>query len=126
MTTPFDMSSLFLRRAEQALAGAGLLLDGRDPAGSSSRACFATFHAACAALTSVRPDLGDGIQTHDELAGAFAEHGDAALVRSLDQVRKLRLMVDHSGDSPTYDDARGAVTEAEQFLAEIKRRFPAL
>lgn len=132
MTTPSDPPSLFMRKAERALVGAGLLLESGDLAGASSRAYYAMFDAARAALASVRTDLGPGIKTHRGLIGAFGEHVvlsghvDVALGRSLNQAEKLRLMADYLSEPLTLDDARWAVAEAERFLAEIKRRFPDL
>ncbi|KQT50627.1 hypothetical protein ASG52_06805 [Methylobacterium sp. Leaf456] len=103
---------MFKGRAERALVGVGLLLESGDLAGASSRAYYAMFDAARAALGSVRPDLGGAIETHRALIGAFGEnvvlsgHVDAALGRSLDQAEKLRLMADHLSDPLTLDDAR--------------------
>lgn len=128
MTTP----SVFMRRAEQALAGARLLMETGDPVGASNRSYYAMFDAARAALMSVRPDLGGTIKTHRGLIGAFGEHVvlsghvDPALGRSFNQVEKLRLMADYIGDPLTPDDAHWAVAEAERFLTEIKRGFSAL
>ena len=132
MTTPFDPPSTFMRKAERALTGARLLLEAGDLEGASSRAYYAMFDAARAALVTVRPDLAGGIKTHRGLIGAFGEHVvlsghvDAALGRTLNQAEKLRLMADYLGDPLTLDDARWAVSEAEQFLAEIGRCFPTL
>lgn len=132
MTASSDPPSTYMSRAERALAGARLLFESGDLVGASSRAYYAIFDAARAALASVRPDLVGGIKTHRGLIGAFGEHVvmsgrvDPSLGRSFNQAEKLRLMADYLGDPLTPDDARWAVAEAERFLAEIRRRFPTL
>ena len=121
----------YLAKAEAALSGARLLLQSGDADGACSRAYYAMFDAAHAALFALGVEqLTAPIKTHNGLVAMFgqrvvlaghmgAEHGEA-----LNRVQRFRRLADYSGDPVTSENARWAVEQAEAFVAAVKLRFP--
>jgi uncharacterized protein (UPF0332 family) len=119
-----------IRKAEAALSGARVLLKYGDFDGACSRAYYAMFDAAHAALFALRAeDIAAPIKTHNGLVAAFgrrvvatgrlaAEHGS-----DLNKVQTLRELADYSGDPVDIDKAAWAVDRAEAFVAAVKRKF---
>jgi len=126
MTATFT-PAVYMRKAEAALAGARLLLNAGDTDGACSRAYYAMFDAAHAALFALGVEEASApIKTHNGLIAKFgqnlvrgnhlaAEHGEA-----LNIVQRFRQVADYTGDPVSQDDAAWAVAKAEDFIAAIK------
>ena len=117
----------FLRKAEQALAAARLLLEAQDADGACNRAYYAMFDAAHAALFALGIEgLTSPIKTHNGLTAKFGQHvittGQLAPQHGsdLNKVQTLRQLADYNRDSVAHEDAAWAVERAEAFLAAIR------
>jgi uncharacterized protein (UPF0332 family) len=120
----------YIRKAQAALSGARLLLNAGDTEGACSRAYYAMFDAAHAALFALGvEDASTQIKSHNGLVGKFgqhlvlgnhlaAEHGEA-----LNTVQRIRQVADYSGDSVSKNDAAWAVEQAESFVMAIRQKF---
>jgi uncharacterized protein (UPF0332 family) len=116
-----------MEKAQRAVEGARVPLDTGDTEGACSRAYYAMFDAAHAALRAagvVAPDLQ--IKTHNGLLTLFSKElvrtkrVDADLNRALNQVQQLRLVADYTGDPPEMEKTQWAVEQAEAFVAAIR------
>lgn len=119
-----------MAKALRACSSARALLDLEDVDGACSRAYYAMFDAARAALlTSGAPVPADIGRTHSGLIAAFGMH----LVKSgplsrdvgrlLKRAEEIRLVADYKGDSVELEDARELVDQAEVFVAAIRDQF---
>ena len=120
----------YIAKAEAALSGARLLLQSGDTDGACSRAYYAMFDAAHAALFALGVEqLTAPIKTHSRLVALFgkhvvlaghmgAEHGEA-----INKAQRFRQIADYSGDPVSSENARWAVEHAENFVAAIKAKF---
>ena len=120
----------YLLTATRALASAKLLLDAGDCDGACNRAYYAMFDAAHAALLIANPSTNPATtKTHRGLIAAFGEHLvktgmlAAELGRSLNQVERVRLLADYTGDEIEESDARQAVSQAEAFIAAVGQLY---
>jgi uncharacterized protein (UPF0332 family) len=100
-----DAVSHYLQKAHRALAGARVLLQAGDTEGTCSRAYYAMFDVAHAALITVAAESPDApIKTHNGLIAAFGLH----LVRgqqlpaeygeNFNSVQRLRQLADYTGN----------------------------
>lgn len=119
-----------MAKAARACASARALLELDDVDGACSRAYYAMFDSARAALLAsgapVQPDIG---RTHAGLIAAFGLH----LVKSgpvprdigrlLKRAEEIRLVADYKGDSVELVDAREMVEQAEAFVAAMRKHF---
>ena len=117
-------SKAYLAKAEAALSGARLLLSSHDMDGACSRAYYAMFDAAHAALFALGVEqIAAPIKTHIGLVAQFgqrvvlaghmsADHGEA-----LNRVQRFRQLADYSGDPISPENAKLAVEQAEAFVA---------
>lgn len=119
--------AVYLEKAERALASAQLLFSARDTEGACNRAYYAMFDAAHAALLWVGHDDNPALtRTHRGLIAAFGLHLvktgklDAALGKQLNQVERIRLLADYTGDQITEEQADWAVRQAVQFVQVIR------
>ncbi len=122
----------YMTKAEAALSGARLLLDSNDTDGACSRAYYAMFDAAHAALFAPGVEqITAPIKTHNGLVALFgqriviaghvlAEHGEA-----LNKVQRFRQIADYSGDPVSLESARLAVEQAEAFVAAVRSMIEA-
>lgn len=120
----------YLAKAAVALSGARLLLRAGDADGACSRAYYAMFDAAHAALFALGgEELTAPIKTHNGLIALFgqrivlaghvgAEHGEA-----LNKAQRFRQIADYSGDPVPLENAAWAVDQAEALIAAIKAKF---
>ena len=117
----------FLGRARRALASARLLLENGDFEGACNRAYYCMFEAAHAALKASAPELNPArIKTHRGLIAAFSKYvvksgrlsGD--LGRSFNQVERIRLLADYTGEAIDEPKVRWAVDQAAAFLAQVE------
>lgn len=113
-------------KAIRALASARLLLANGDIEGACNRAYYAMFDAAHAALMRARVNIKPAeIRTHSGLIGAFGKHlvkpglASAELGRALNQVERIRLLADYTGEAIDAEKAVWAVDQAESFLRSL-------
>lgn len=119
-----------MAKAVRACASARALLDLEDVDGACSRAYYAMFDAARAALLAsgapVQPDIG---RTHSGLITAFGLHlvktGPISreLGRLLKRAEEIRLVADYKGDSVELGDAREMVEQAAVFVVAMRDHF---
>lgn len=123
------MAAAFMDKARRALSGARLLLAAEDTEGACSRAYYAMFDAARAALLSGNAEGTEtGTRTHRGLIAAFGKHlvlsgqVDAELGRSLNAVQSLRMTADYIGEPPSLAEAAWAIEQAETFIEVLRTR----
>lgn len=117
--TPAD----YMDKANRALASARLLLADGDTEGACNRAYYAMFDAAHAALLHADPSLNPAsTKTHRGLIAAFGEQlvktgqCQADLGRSINQVERIRLLADYTGEAINEGKAQWAINQAEVFV----------
>jgi uncharacterized protein (UPF0332 family) len=117
-----------LNKADRALLSARLLLRDGDTDGAVNRVYYAMFDAARAALTASVPGLPPAsIRTHRGLIAAFGEHlvkthrMEIDLGRSLNQVERIRLLADYTGEPIESAKAAWAIDQAGTFLEHVAR-----
>ena len=114
-----------MAKARQAVASAKALLDLGDPDGATSRAYYAMFDAARAALIA----HGVEIRTskHGTVIGEFSrrfvKNGPLprAIGRALNDAQVLRTRADYDGPNVAPDAARDTVAQAAEFVEAIER-----
>ncbi len=119
-----------MAKALRATASARLLLDANDVDGACSRAYYAMFDAARAALLAanapVPPNIG---KTHGGLISAFSLHlvkdGPVSpdLGKTLNRALEIRLVADYKGESVELSDAREMIEQAEAFVEAMRATF---
>jgi uncharacterized protein (UPF0332 family) len=122
----------FMRKAEAALAGARLLLEAGDTDGTCSRAYYAMFDAAHAALFALGIEEASApIKTHNGLIAKFGQHlvlGHhlaATHGEALNTVQRFRQLADYTGDAVSLSDAQWSVAQAHAFIEAIQKHFVA-
>lgn len=129
MTESSAIVARYLRKAERALDEARYLLRDKRAEGACSRAYYAMFDAAHAALFAVGYEAQDAIiKTHRGLIAEFGKlvlggQVDADHGRALNKVEDIRLLADYDAEPPGFDDATWAVEQAEAFVSAIRGRF---
>jgi uncharacterized protein (UPF0332 family) len=120
----------YMRKAEAALVGARLLLKAGDTDGACSRAYYAMFDAAHAALFALgAEDATAPIKTHNGLIAKFGQHLvlgahlAATHGEALNAVQRLRQMADYTGDAVSKDDAQWALVKAEALVEVVRGKF---
>ncbi|MDR3450799.1 MAG: HEPN domain-containing protein [Alphaproteobacteria bacterium] len=115
------MTKELMDKSRKALVSAKMLLDSGDADGAVSRAYYAMFDAARAALG------GDGnAKSHAGLIGAFGLHlvkpgkFPAEQGRALNRVQELRSVADYLASPVPLDRAAEAVADAEAFVAAVR------
>lgn len=116
----------YLRKAEAALAGARVLFATGDYDGACSRAYYAMFDAAHAALFALGiEELRAPIKTHNGLIAKFGQavvlpgHIEAVHGSDLNKVQSLRELADYSGNPCSADNGAWAVARAEAFVGVV-------
>jgi uncharacterized protein (UPF0332 family) len=129
MNTP-PSPKTYITKAENALADAQLLLRPGHTDGACSRAYYAMFDAAHAALFALGVEAVTApIKTHARLVSQFGQHVvlpghlPALHGEALNKVQRIRQIADYSGDPVNLADAEWAVARAEAFVAAITARF---
>jgi len=113
-----------LSKAEESLVAAQELLDNGHPGSAASRAYFAAFYAATAALL----ELGFSFSTHRGVIGAVHRHFvktgklSTEAGEAISALFDTRLDGDYGTDkrSPEPEDADEAIDRARRFVSEIK------
>jgi uncharacterized protein (UPF0332 family) len=120
----------YMRKAKAAVIGARLLLKTGDTDGACSRAYYAMFDAAHAALFATGIEDGTApIKTHNGLIAKFGQHlvlgGHLAATHgeALNAVQRLRQMADYTGDRVSENDATWVLEKAESFLNAVGVKF---
>jgi uncharacterized protein (UPF0332 family) len=110
------------------LAAARLLLDNGYPDEASSRAYYAMFDAARAALLSVNaPTEAETARTHSGLMSAFARYVvgpglvSRPIARTLAQAQHVRLIADYKGDEVRSAEASQVIEWAAAFIEALAR-----
>ena len=114
-------------KAERACSSARVLLDLGDVDGATSRAYYAMFDAAGAALLASGSASDPNVtRTHSGLIGAFGLHlVNNGLVpkemgQQLNRAEGKRQVADYNGYSVEVSDAREMVEQAETFVALVR------
>lgn len=118
----------YMEKAERALDEARLLLRGKGTEGACSRAYYAMFDAAHAALMAAGIETAE-IKTHNGLLAVFGRelvltkriHSDFG--KALNQVQRLRQIADYTAEPPEMDKAQWAVDQAEVFVEAVRSAF---
>jgi uncharacterized protein (UPF0332 family) len=117
----------YMGKARRAITSAKLLLADGDGEGACNRAYYAMYDAAHAALLDADPSLNPAsTKTHRGLIAAFGEQLvktgrlTAEIGRSLNQVERVRLLADYTGEQVDAEKAQWAVDQAEAFIAAIE------
>ncbi len=115
-----------MAKARQAVASGQVLLATGDADGASSRAYYAMFDAARAALLASGFDVG---KTHKGVLNAFSDrlvrNGPLPkeLGRLLKRAETFRYVADYEGDPVELSDAREMVEQAAAFVAAMRAAF---
>ena len=119
-----ETARYLLDKAEQAAASAVVLLNLGDHDGACSRAYYAMFDAARAALAT-RGYAPEATKTHGAVHSAFAlefvKSGEISrqIGRTLGQVQDIRLLADYACDAVPQDKAEWSVRQANSFVTAI-------
>lgn len=120
----------FMRKADDALASARLLFANGLLDDCCSRAYYAMFDAARAALVvSEAPVEAEVARTHRGLISGFGMHivktglVSPEIGRSLSQAQNIRLVADYNGDPVSAADAEQLMAWASEFVATIRKTF---
>jgi uncharacterized protein (UPF0332 family) len=114
-----------LAKAERAASSARALLDLGDSDGACSRAYYAMFDAARAALAT-RGHAPEGTKTHGAVHSAFAlefvKTGQIPreIGRALGQVQDIRLLADYAAEPVPLEKAEWSVGQAAAFVAAVR------
>jgi len=122
-----DTIGHLLRKATRANLSAQLLLEAGDVDGACSRAYYAMFDAARAALLMVDEAASAGsYKTHAGVLGRFSEQlvktgrVPVELGRTLRRAETARVLADYREASVDEPDAARIVEEARDFVMKIK------
>jgi len=120
----------FMSKAERSLGAARLLLDNGYTDEACSRAYYAMFDAARAALLIANaPVEAEVARTHRGLMAAFGLHIvkpgliSQEIGRSLSQAQHVRLIADYKGDPVEAKDATQMIAWAGTFVGAIRDAF---
>ena len=118
----------FRRKAARSLAAAQLLLDNGYPDEASSRAYYAMFDAARAALLTVHaPVEAETARTHSGLMSAFARYVvgpgfvSREVARTLAQAQHVRLIADYKGGEVGSAEASKVIGWAAAFIEALAK-----
>ena len=115
---------VLMDRARAAAEDARILIEAGRSNGAVSRAYYAMFYAARAALRSIDPEL-DHAKTHATVLRRFSRHAvlekgvDADLGRLLRQAYEVRQDADYDGPGISIEQARRIVANADRFIAAM-------
>jgi uncharacterized protein (UPF0332 family) len=119
-----------LARAQTSLAAARLLLEEGLENDACSRAYYAMFDAARAALTACgAPVSAEKARTHSGAISAFSlylikdEKLPSVHGARLSQAHQARLMADYQGDSVAPEKAAAIVGWASELIDDVKSAF---
>ncbi len=117
----------WLKKAQRAVASAKLLLEAGDYEGACSRAYYAMFDGAKAALAAIgAPQEAQTARTHGGLIAAFSLHLvksgmlQVEIGRAFNQMQEIRLVSDYSGDPIEQEQAVWALAQATLMLEKVQ------
>jgi uncharacterized protein (UPF0332 family) len=120
----------YMEKAARALSSARLLLADNDVEGACNRAYYAMFDAAHGALLRSGAQVNPAeTKTHSGLIGAFGRHLvktgrlPAELGRALNEVERVRLLADYTGDKIDLEKANWAVDQSAAFIVAIQQEI---
>ena len=106
------------------------MLDAGDSDGASSRAYYAAFDIARAALIAAHSPVPTEVaKTHAGLISAFSLHFvksghiSADLGHFLNKAHQVRLVADYKGDPVEFEIAKEVVEQAARFVEEITAKL---
>lgn len=114
-----------MEKAKRAWKSAQLLLDAGDKDGACSRAYYAMFDAARAALIALG-HVPEELKTHSSVIGQFGLHMvktglvSRAIGKSLNDVQEIRQLADYLPAQVPEDKARWAVEQARLFVGAVE------
>jgi uncharacterized protein (UPF0332 family) len=114
-----------MEKAKRAAQSAKLLLDAGDRDGACSRAYYAMFDAARAALIVVGYAPED-LKTHTSVIGQFGLHMvktgliSRQIGKSLNDVQEIRQLADYLPAKVAADKAEWAVEQASRFVEAVR------
>lgn len=118
----------YLAKAHRAVASAQLLLADGDTEGACNRAYYAMFDAAHAALLWSDATINPATtKTHSGLIAAFGQYLvkpgylSSDLGKSLNQVERIRLLADYTGEEVSQDRAKWVIDQAIAFVETVRR-----
>jgi uncharacterized protein (UPF0332 family) len=119
-----------LEKAHRKNKSARVLLEIGDTDGACSRAYYAMFDAARAALLLSKAQIQPGsIKTHAGILSAFGMHlvKEGPFPKDTSRILKaaldLRIEADYMGDDISLDVAKEAVSAAETFVESVQNQF---
>lgn len=117
-------------KALRATESARILFNAGDVDGACSRAYYAMFDAARAALLAANaPVPADIGKTHSGLISAFSLHlvkdgpVSSDLGKMLNRALEIRLVADYKGESVELSDARELIEQAVVFVDAMRNEF---
>lgn len=120
----------YVAKAARAIASASLLLDDGDVEGACNRAYYAMSDAAHAALMWAGVGVNPATtKMHRGLIAAVGLHLvktsllSAEFGKSLNQVERIRLLADYTGEDIDAGRARWAIEQARLFLTEVQEKL---
>ena len=115
----------FLAKAEEAATAAETLLERNLLDSAATRAYYAVFHAARAALVAAGVSAPARGWSHEAIQGGFAQltHRrklySSELLSDLPQLLNVRLLADYAAESVSSRQAENAVKRAKRFVAAV-------
>jgi uncharacterized protein (UPF0332 family) len=119
----------FLGKAEEAVAAAEELLEKTRLDSAASRAYYAVFHAARAAVIAAGLSSPDRQWSHEAIQGGFAQLVNrrkiypSQLLSDLTHLLNMRLLADYGLPSVSSRQARDVVKKARHFVAVVSREI---
>ena len=120
----------YITKAEAALSEAQLLLGSGHSDGACSRAYYAMFDAAHAALFSLGIEgVTAPIKSHGILVSRFGQHVvlpghlSATHGEAINKAQRFREIADYSGDPVSLSNAEWIVEQAAAFVAAVREKF---
>lgn len=120
----------YIAKAKAAVSEAQLLLVAGYTDGACSRAYYAMFDAAHAALFSLGIEgVTAPIKSHSMLVSRFGQHVvlaghlPATHGEAINKAQRFRQVADYSGDPVSIENAEWVVGEAAAFVAAVRGKF---
>lgn len=119
----------FLAKAEEAATAAETLLDRSLHDSAASRAYYAVFHAARAALVAAGVSGSNHSWSHEAIQGGFAQltHRrkiySSQMLSDLPHLLTVRLLADYKAESVSSKQARIVVKKAREFVTQVAKEI---
>lgn len=119
----------FLAKAEEAANAAEAMLESNLLDSAASRAYYAVFHAARAAVVAAGLSGPDRNWSHEAIQGGFAQltHRrkiySSQLLSDLPHLLTVRLLADYAVESVSSKQARIVVKKAREFVTQVAKEI---